>query len=383
MVGMIMALLFCVSAMTGDVGNCSTFLIQQDGQVRVGHNLDESPELFIPGLVCVNKRGEYREGITWAELVSRPEVYAETVAVPFENRPEPRINWTSRYASITFNSEGVDFPDGGMNEKGLCIFEMSMGLTRFMKIAGKPTLFICLWIQYQLDNFATVDEVVAHLGEINQDGWSWHYFIADRSGDYAIVEYLEDRIVVYRDEQAPVPMLCNSSYKRELELVSGKPTLLTRIKNMIGKRRRFQRGLLARERLAGDAAMDLDKQAREMVDIMAIRGWNKWQIIADPVNLKVDFRTHCNRVFRTIDLTRLELSSGSPAQILDIHGPGSGDVTDRLSDLSVDANRALVRERADWLFKERLTGLIDIGVPANAYGARFSGYAEKMRDIDR
>ena len=334
MVGMIMALLFCVSAMTGDVGNCSTFLIQQDGQVRVGHNLDESPELFIPGLVCVNKRGEYREGITWAELVSRPEVYAETVAVPFENRPEPRINWTSRYASITFNSEGVDFPDGGMNEKGLCIFEMSMGLTRFMKIAGKPTLFICLWIQYQLDNFATVDEVMAHLGEINQDGWSWHYFIADRSGDYAIVEYLEDRIVVYRDEQAPVPMLCNSSYKRELELVSGKPTLLTRIKNMIGKRRRFQRGLLARERLAGDAAMDLDKQAREMVDIMAIRGWNKWQIIADPVNLKVDFRTHRNRVFRTIDLTRLELSSGSPAQILDIHGPGSGDVTDRLSDLS-------------------------------------------------
>ncbi len=383
MVGMIMALLFCVSAMTGDVGNCSTFLIQQDGQVRVGHNLDESPELFIPGLVCVNKRGEYREGITWAELVSRPEVYAETVAVPFENRPEPRINWTSRYASITFNSEGVDFPDGGMNEKGLCIFEMSMGLTRFMKIAGKPTLFICLWIQYQLDNFATVDEVMAHLGEINQDGWSWHYFIADRSGDYAIVEYLEDRIVVYRDEQAPVPMLCNSSYKRELELVSGKPTLLTRIKNMIGKRRRFQRGLLARERLAADAAMDLDKKAREMVDIMAIRGWNKWQIIADPVNLKVDFRTHCNRVFRTIDLTRLELSSGSPAQILDIHGPGSGDVTDRLSDLSVDANRALVRERADWLFKERLTGLIDIGVPANAYGARFSGYAEKMRDIDR
>ena len=383
MVGMIMALLFCVSAMTGDVGNCSTFLIQQDGQVRVGHNLDESPELFIPGLVCVNKRGEYREGITWAELVSRPEVYAETVAVPFENRPEPRINWTSRYASITFNSEGVDFPDGGMNEKGLCIFEMSMGLTRFMKIAGKPTLFIFLWIQYQLDNFATVDEVMAHLGEINQDGWSWHYFIADRSGDYAIVEYLEDRIVVYRDEQAPVPMLCNSSYKRELQLVSGKPTLLTRIKNMIGKRRRFQRGLLARERLAGDAAMDLDKQAREMVDIMAIRGWNKWQIIADPVNLKVDFRTHRNRVFRTIDLTRLELSSGSPAQILDIHGPGSGDVTDRLSDLSVDANRALVRERADWLFKERLTGLIDIGVPANAYGARFSGYAEKMRDIDR
>lgn len=376
---LLMAWLFCICAAAGDVGNCSTFLVQQDDQLRVGHNLDESPDLFIPGLVCVNKRGEYREGLTWAELVSRPEIYARTVAVPFENRPEPKINWTSRYASITFNSEGVDFPDGGMNEKGLCIFEMSMGLTRFMKIPAKPTLFICLWIQYQLDNFATVDDVVANLGTINQDGWSWHYFIADRTGDYAIVEYLKNRIVVYRGEQAPMPLLCNTSYKRELLLLNREPDLLSRIKRLIGKRRRFQRGLLARERLAKNSVMDLDQQAREIVDAMAIRGWNKWQIIADPVNLKVDFRTHRNRAYRTIDLNRLDLASGSPARVLDIHGPGSGDVTEQLMTLSRDANRALTRERADWLFKDRLTGLMNIGVTAEAYALRFSGYSEKMR----
>lgn len=141
-------------------------MLKTDSALFVGHNLDESPELHVPGRVCINPRNITREGITWYELIADPPDF-QKVLIPFEQRPSPKIRWISRYGSITFNSEGLDFPDGGMNEKGLAIFEMSMGNTEHKIDESNPTLFICLWIQYQLDNCATLAEVIQNARNIN------------------------------------------------------------------------------------------------------------------------------------------------------------------------------------------------------------------------
>ena len=173
---------------------CSTFVLRTESAFLVGHNLDESPTLHVPGLVCINKRDTYREGITWHELIADPPTYARSV-VPFTDRPAPKLSWRSRYASITFNSEGLDFPDGGVNEAGLAVFEMSLDGTCHKFDPAHPTLFIALWIQYLLDMCATVDEVVRAAHDINQQGWSWHYFVTDRRGECAVIEYLAGDVV--------------------------------------------------------------------------------------------------------------------------------------------------------------------------------------------
>ena len=80
--------------------------------------------------------------------------------------------------------------------------------------------------QYQLDNFATVDEVLKHLPEINIETSStftppasanYHLLVTDGSSNIAIIEFLKDGPQVYKNEAAPVPALCNRTYQQELD----------------------------------------------------------------------------------------------------------------------------------------------------------------------
>ena len=58
-------------------------------------------------------------------------------------------------------------PDGSMNEAGLTVSEMGLGESVFSFADSLPTMLSHLWIQYQLDNYATVEEVLDHLQNIN------------------------------------------------------------------------------------------------------------------------------------------------------------------------------------------------------------------------
>ena len=46
-------------------------------------------------------------------MIADPPDY-EKAMIPFEQKSAPNINWVSKYGSITFNNEGLDFPDGGV-----------------------------------------------------------------------------------------------------------------------------------------------------------------------------------------------------------------------------------------------------------------------------
>jgi choloylglycine hydrolase len=94
------------------VSACSTFKLQKGGELIYGHNLNQG-DIGVPGLIFINKRGIFKKGRTWSELINKGG------ADPVD------FYWISRYGSVTFNVFGKDFPDGGMNEAGLYIWEMS------------------------------------------------------------------------------------------------------------------------------------------------------------------------------------------------------------------------------------------------------------------
>jgi choloylglycine hydrolase len=80
---------------------CTSVCLTTPARVVFGNNLD----WFVDdGLLVINKRGVRKQGL-W-----------------FEEPPE----WTSRYASLTVNQEGREFPSRGMNEVGPVVGEMTL-----------------------------------------------------------------------------------------------------------------------------------------------------------------------------------------------------------------------------------------------------------------
>ena len=156
--------------------SCSTFLLSTPDGRLVGHNLDEYIE--VPGLVVANPRGFAKENISWQDLTG------------FRSRSRPRVRWVSKYGSITCNMFGKEFPDGGLNEAGLYIGEMTLFGTKYPQGKGLPKIYHNQWLQYILDNFETVEQVLASLSQVIMDGHcQWHFFTVDKLGNTAAIEF--------------------------------------------------------------------------------------------------------------------------------------------------------------------------------------------------
>ena len=134
--------------------------------------------------------------------------------------------WTSKYGSVIASGYEIGTADG-MNEAGLVANLLFLAESDYGSTEGKPPLSMALWAQYVLDNFATVDEAVAELekepfrvvtAELpNGKTAQLHLAISDASGDSAIFEYLDGKLVIHHGKQYNV--LTNSpTFDQQLAL---------------------------------------------------------------------------------------------------------------------------------------------------------------------
>lgn len=120
------------------------------------------------------------------------------------------VKWKSKYGSVITSSWDIVSSDG-MNEKGLAgnlLWLSESSYPKFEKDKGKAGLAVTLWLQYVLDNFATVSEAVEFLrkeefvvASTNIPGTdifaTVHLSISDASGDNAIFEYVDGKLVIH------------------------------------------------------------------------------------------------------------------------------------------------------------------------------------------
>lgn len=138
------------------------------------------------------------------------------------------LTWTSRYGSIVTSAFEIASTDG-MNEKGLVANLLWLPETEYpVRDKNKPGLTITAWVQYMLDNFATVDEAVNFIDEdtfqvvsdMMPDGSrlaTLHLSISDATGDCAIFEYIGKKLTIYHSKEYKV--LTNSpTYNKQLAL---------------------------------------------------------------------------------------------------------------------------------------------------------------------
>jgi choloylglycine hydrolase len=274
---------------------------------------------FDDGLVLVNKRG-----------------MAKTAA-PTSDGPPAR--WTSRYGCVTFNQFGREFPNGGLNEAGLALELMWLDETLYPAPDQRPALGALEWIQYQLDNYATVDEVVKNASRlrVTSEG-KVHFLTCDKGGSCATVEFLDGKPVVHAGASLPAPALANHTYDESLRfLKANRSQALTGH----GSLQRFARAASRAEAFGSRGDRDPVGYAFATLDDVAQGDYTQWSIVYDLRAGRVHWRTRQNRAVRSVALSSFDLSCAAPVKVLDIQ-TGSGDVARRFADYTPDANRKLV-----------------------------------------
>jgi penicillin V acylase-like amidase (Ntn superfamily) len=305
--GAILAVLMATSGFT-----CTTVCLLEQGRALVAYNYDFHPS---EGLVLVNKRGTRKQ-----------------------SRVEPQgASWTARHGSLTFNQFGRDNPTTGVNEQGLMVSLMWLDATGYPPPDHRPAVSILEWIQYHLDQHASVAEVVANAETVRPTSRiPIHYLFADASGDAAAIEFLDGKLVVHRGETLPVKALANSTYADSVAAFEA----ARRAGEMPTSRSSLDRFVRAAMLASGDG----DPMARGFAVLAAVArpGFTRWSIVYDLGAGDVYFKTDTNEAIRRVTVTGFDLSCRTPVQILDVTAPGSGDVTPAFVDYTRAANHALL-----------------------------------------
>ena len=248
-------------------------------------------------------------------------------------------SWTAKYGSVTFNQFGRDEPISGVNEKGLMVSLMWVDGTRYPPADHRPVIGPLRWIQYHLDNHASVAEVVANAESLRLSSQiPLHYLFADASGDAAVIEFLDGKMVVYRGETLPVRALANSTYAESIASFEAAKRA-GKMPTSDSSLDRFVRGTML---VSGDG----DPIARGFASLASVASpgitSTRWSIVYDLGVNEVHFKTDANEAIRHFKVQSFDFSCRTPMKMLDVTAPGSGDVAAAFVDYSRAANRDLV-----------------------------------------
>jgi len=142
---------------------------------------------------------------------------------------ETSLKWTSKYGSLITAGYNAGTADG-MNEKGLVANALYLAESNYGKPSGKkPLMSITIWAQYVLDNFSSVSETVDALAKESFDliapilpngaRAQLHLSISDPTGDSAIFEYIDGKLVIHHNKEFTV-MTNSPSFDQQLALNS-------------------------------------------------------------------------------------------------------------------------------------------------------------------
>ena len=299
---------------------CTTFCFLQDNAWIYGRNYDWYTEHC---LIMVNKRGVTKTALT-------------------KDNP---AQWKSKYGSITFNQYGREFPLGGMNEAGLVIEIMWLEGTRYPGPDHRQAMSGLQWVQYQLDNCATVEEVVASDRTIRiiSNSAPLHFLACDRAGNAAVIEFLEGKIAVYMGNDLPHSALTNSTYASSISLYEDakrdetKKTFLTADYSL----KRFVWAARGVEEWNPETNGSPVDYAFKILDKVAV-DFTMFRIVYDPAQNRIHYLNRSNPQVRSIDCNAFDYSCETPVKVLDINTGQTGDVTTMFTDYTYEMNYNLI-----------------------------------------
>ena len=290
-----------------------------------------------------------------SNIIVVPRGYAYTGDTPMGT---PGLRWTTKYAFVGPNAEGLPFVCDGMNEKGLAVgnflFPGTAGYQKIDATNANRAIASYQVAVYLLSTCATVKEAVAAVEnvqvglaarELPTQLQQLHYAVHDAAGHSAVIEYVGGRLHVYKN---PLGVITNSptfdwhqtnlrnyvhlSPDNAKPIVEAGETLTgfgqgTGMWGLPGDftpPSRFVRAVAFTQTAAPtDTAEQCVQQAFHILNQFdlprgAIRAkdnghtdleYTNWTTAADMKNLHYYFNTYKSRVIRMIDLNKVDMNA--------------------------------------------------------------------------
>ena len=254
------------------------------------------------------------------------------------------LKWKSKYGSVVVSVYEAGTADG-MNECGLVANLLFLVESEYPadKSDDRPQMSIAAWTQYILDNFATVEEAVAVMREEafrpisvtapNGVEGKIHLSVSDPSGDSAIFEYIQGKLVIHHGKQYQV-MTNSPIYDQQIALNEywkqiGGTVMLP------GTNRAADR--FARASFYINAVNQTEDPREAVASVFSVmrnvsvpRGISTpgepnisstiWRTVADQKNLVYYFENTASPSLVWVDLKRIDFSTGSVIRKLQLHG---------------------------------------------------------------
>lgn len=310
---------------------CTAFSFTETQQTFVGKNYDWAP-MHGHGAVFINKRGVAKK--------------AQTL------RTSNAVEWISKHGSITFSQTGIEFPVSGMNEAGLTAEILQLNSTEHIaETDPRPALNEAQWLQYQLDNFSSLSEVLAHVDQIRveQAFLGVHYFICDQTGECGTFEFVKGRLITHSGSTLQPKVLTNSTYEESVEHLRNSTSADSQGGVFGTSLKRF----VTASRKLEDRESRPDSQPVEFVFNVLKNVENtsllptQWSIAYDVATRTISYQTRANPSRKTLSLLSFDFSCQTPSLMTDIQQAAKGDIASRMKPLNYNDNKALIDQ--NWM----------------------------------
>ncbi|SHT91508.1 penicillin amidase [Mycobacteroides abscessus subsp. abscessus] len=255
-----------------------------------------------------------------------------------------KLTWTSKFGSVIATAFDIISVDG-INEAGLAGHVLWLAESTYGTPDDTRTqLSQAIWLQYFLDNFATVAEAVAWISETDVqvvqlddptggDPPTIHLALDDATGDSAIIEYLDGRPKVYHSKDFRV-MTNSPTFDQQLELVKNfeglggaEPLPGSTLAADRFARATYYVGRLPTPSTQLEAIAGMFSVIRNAAQPFRIPDPGKpdasqtiWQVVMDLTNRRYVYESTTRPNIVWVDLADLDFSAGSPQLKLDLIG---------------------------------------------------------------
>jgi len=323
---------------------CTTFVIRQNDKIVFGRNLDW---ITGSGLLMTNSRN-----------------VKKTALIDPSEKP---IEWITKYGSMTFNQIGRDLPYGGINETGLVVEHMTLEQTQYPTKDDRYAISANQWIQFQLDNYSTIAEVISSdtLLRIVDATSKYHYLICDRLGNVATIEFLDGKMVSHIQNSLPIPVLANSTYKNSIECykTDGNTDSNRSLYNFSTAAHKIQEN----KKSSNDSILN---DAFEILKSVSQGVGTKWSIVYDITNMKIYFKIFETPVIvgeqkifmkqpgqaelKFINFKNFDFNCSKNVKVFNLNKNSSGAVDNQFINYSTEINKEYITEAftffKDWGF---------------------------------
>ncbi|MFC2156448.1 linear amide C-N hydrolase [Acidobacteriota bacterium] len=322
---LIFLLLLPILHLTPSLTACTTFCLKDGTRLVFGRNYDWG---IGHGYVMVNKRNLAKKAFNFDDPESKP------------------VEWISKFGSITFNQYGKEQPMGGMNEAGLVVEVMWLAGTTYPDFDPRPALGELPWVQYQLDNFSTVTDVIESDDSIRISTSSQpiHFLVCDQTGDVATIEFLNGKMIFNTGNSLPMDVLTNNTYEDSIQYLGehkgfGGTRDIPATESSLD---RFARAADMLQKFKMDRNRDIVNYSFSILENVKQEVGTQWSIVYDPKNMVVHFKTKETPKTKSFNFKDFDFACHTPSMVLDMHSNQEGDVGPYFMEYSSELNRRLI-----------------------------------------